>query len=96
MLDVAIAPARPEVWQVACDVGGVFRTENSGISWRMIHNTLPLRTANYSIRSLSVPDENPNELLIAAGSHWFEPEGVYRTTAAGRSWQAVLRALLRQ
>lgn len=76
---------------VAVDVGGLYRSDDAGRTWRMLHGTLPARAGNYSVASLSVHPDNSDELVIATGSRWAAPEGIYISHDGGRSWQQTLK-----
>ncbi len=94
LLDARIHPKHPRIWHAHSDVAGVFRSEDAGASWRMIHGGLPPAPGNYCVRSFDIAPDNADELVIAAGSMWYAPEGLYRSTDAGRTWQPVLRATI--
>ena len=44
--NVVIAPSNPDVWYCYVDVGGPYRSDDRGMSWRPLHqNYLPSQTA---------------------------------------------------
>ena len=75
---------------LAVDVGGLYRSDDAGRTWHMLHGTLPARAGNYSVAAISVHPGNADELVIATGSRWAAPEGVYLSEDGGRSWRQTL------
>ena len=61
--DIAIHPDDENLWYVAVGSGGVWKTENAGITWTPIFD----RESSYSIGSVTIDPNNPNII-------WSEPE----------------------
>lgn len=85
--DLAIREDNPAVWYVGFASGGVWRTENHGMSWTPLFDTQ--ETA--SIGDVTLAPSNPNVIWVGTG----EPQnrqsspyggGVYRSVDGGRSW----------
>ncbi|MFQ3671720.1 MAG: hypothetical protein SNJ84_09720, partial [Verrucomicrobiia bacterium] len=89
---VVPVPSKPGRLYTYIDVAGCFRSDDDGRTWQMLHGSLPGRLGNYCVRDLNVHPDNPDSLIIAVGTQWAEPEGIYRSTDGGRSWEPVLRA----
>ena len=69
--------------------GGVWKTENYGITWVPISDG---QIATGSIGAIDVSDSNPNVIYAGTGSEAIRSNvilgrGVYKSTDAGRTWQ---------
>ena len=85
-----IFTADPRVLYAYVDVGGVFRSNDGGQNWRMIHGSIAGNGAGVTnIRDLSVNPSNPDDIIIAAGSRWSAREGLFRTRDGGKNWRKV-------
>ncbi|WOO39370.1 WD40/YVTN/BNR-like repeat-containing protein [Rubellicoccus peritrichatus] len=90
--NIVIAPSNPDVIYATVDVGGVYRSDDGGLNWRMIHGNLPSAEGIYSVRGLTVSPNNADDILIAVGNQWAPRQGIFRTTDSGKSWDKVLGA----
>lgn len=86
---VCWAPSDPRRMYVSSDVGGLWRSDDGGQRWGMLHGALPAEAASYSIRGLAVDPTDADRLLVAADS------GIWLTTDAGRSFRLVQKLSLR-
>jgi len=72
--------------------GGVWKTEDAGMTWRNITDGF-LNTA--SVGAVAVAESDPNVIYVGMGEHSVRGvttshgDGVYRSTDAGRTWQHV-------
>jgi photosystem II stability/assembly factor-like uncharacterized protein len=71
--------------------GGVWKTENFGITWTPVSDG---QIATGSIGAIDVADSNPNVIYVGTGSEAIRSNvivgrGVYKSTDAGRTWQHV-------
>jgi photosystem II stability/assembly factor-like uncharacterized protein len=69
-------------------IGGMWRSDNGGISW---HN-IGLKDSRHIARILVHP-RNPDIVWVAAMGHLFGPNnerGIYKTTDGGKTWKQVL------
>ena len=85
--DIAIHPENENLWYVAVGSGGVWKTENAGITWAPIFD----RESSYSIGSVTIDPNNPNIVWVGTGEnvggrHVGFGDGVYKSTDAGASW----------
>ena len=86
--DLAIHPNDENVWYVAVGSGGVWKTENAGVTWQPLFDEQPV----YSIGSITIDPSNPNTLWVGSGEnvggrHVGYGDGVYQSTDGGQSWQ---------
>jgi photosystem II stability/assembly factor-like uncharacterized protein len=86
------APSDPRILYTYVDVGGVYRSEDGGLTWRMLHGGLPPGDGYYSVRGLEVHPEHPDWIVIAVGNQWTPRKGVFLSRDAGVSWEKVLEA----
>lgn len=72
--------------------GGVWRTDNAGVTWRNISDGW-FRTG--SIGAIAVAPSDPNVLYVGTGEHPIRGQsssygtGMYRSTDQGRTWKAI-------
>jgi len=85
--DVALDPRDPSVWYVAVGSGGVWKTTNSGTTWKSIFDG---QTA-YSIGCVTVDPSHPDVVWVGTGEnvggrHVGFGDGVYRSADGGAHW----------
>jgi photosystem II stability/assembly factor-like uncharacterized protein len=85
--DLAVVEQNPATFYVATATGGVWKTENMGVSFSPVFDD----QETSSIGDVTVAPSNPNVVWVGTGepqnrqsSPW--GNGVYRSTDAGRSW----------
>jgi len=88
--DVEALGSSPGLIYVGAASGGVFKTNNGGISWLPIFDHNPL----LSIGDLAMDQSDPNVLLVGTGeanggggSMSYEGNGIYKTADGGSTWQ---------
>lgn len=86
--DIAIHPLDENIWYVAVGSGGVFKTENAGVTWTPIFDN----EISYSIGSVTIDPSNPSIIWIGTGEnvggrHVGFGDGVYKSTDGGSSWK---------
>lgn len=70
--------------------GGVWKTEDAGISWKNISDGF-FQTA--SVGAIAVSESDPNIIYVGMGEHAVRSvmsshgDGIYRSTDAGKTWQ---------
>ena len=85
--DIAIHPKNDNVWYVATGSSGVWKTENSGTTWKPIFD----RESTYSTGCVSI-DPNDNSIIWigtgenVGGRHVAFGDGVFKSTNGGKSW----------
>src|SRR5437016_8217123 len=82
---------QPNVFYMGATGGGVWKTENFGITWFPVSDG---QIATGSIGAIDVADSNPNVVYVGTGSEAIRSNvilgrGVYRSADAGRTWQFV-------
>ena len=91
MVAVAGDPVHRRVFYFGAAAGGVFKTEDAGITWRPISDGF-FRTA--SVGALAVAPSDPEVIYAGMGEACIRGnvtygDGVYRSTDGGRTWQNV-------
>jgi photosystem II stability/assembly factor-like uncharacterized protein len=92
VLRVVVSPSDVNRVYAHVDVGGLYRSDDGGASWRMLHGNLPAHRGNYSVRSMWVDPTDPDCLLIATGDRWDGKQGIYRSTDGGTTWEKTFTA----
>lgn len=87
VLQVVISQGDPSRCYANVDVGGLYRSDDGGRSWRMLHGNLPPQRGNYSVRGIWIDPGDPDCLLIATGERWDRKQGIYRSTNGGGTWE---------
>jgi len=85
---VAGIRTQPNVFYAGAVGGGVWKTENYGITWRPVTDG---QIATGSIGAIEVADSNPSTIYVGTGSQAIRSNvilglGVYKSTDAGRTW----------
>ncbi len=86
-VDYAVVEATPRIFYAATASGGLWKTENHGVSFRSIFDNQPV----ISIGAVAVSQSNPQIVYVGTGeannsrsSYW--GNGVYRSDNGGDSW----------
>jgi photosystem II stability/assembly factor-like uncharacterized protein len=86
--DIAIHPENQNIWYVAVGSGGVWKTENAGITWTPLFD----QQKSYSIGCLTLDPQNPNSIWVGTGEnvggrHIGFGDGIYHSEDGGKSWK---------
>jgi len=86
--DVDVPKGSRLVMYVGTATGGVWKSENAGVSWTPVADEFP----GLSTGDLAVSESNPNIVWIGTGeaNHFrasIAGTGVYKSTDAGKTWQ---------
>lgn len=86
--DIAIHPENDNVWYVTAGSGGVWKTKNSGITWKPIFDQQKV----YSIGCVTIDPSQPNVVWIGSGEnvggrHISIGNGIYKSLDGGESWK---------
>ena len=85
---VAGVPGDPNIYYVGSAAGGIYKTENGGITWKAVFE----HEATGSIGSIAVAASNPNFVWAGTGeanirNDVIDGAGVYFSSDAGASWK---------
>ena len=80
---------QPHTFYMGATGGGVWKTDDAGITWMPISDG---QIATGSIGSIDVAPSNPNHVWVGTGSAAIRSNviigrGVYKSTDAGKTWQ---------
>ena len=83
-------PSQPNVFYMAPNNGGVWKTTDAGRTWTPIFDDQPTG----SIGALAIAPSNPDIIYVGSGEGLRRPDlsvgdGIYKSTDAGRTWQHV-------
>ncbi len=86
--DVAIHPVDDNIWYVAVGSGGVWKTNNAGVTWTPVFED----QASYSIGCVTIDASNPNVVWVGTGEnvggrHVGFGDGIYRSEDGGAHWK---------
>jgi hypothetical protein len=90
--NVMLCPSTPGRLYAYVDVGGVYRSDDIGGSWRMLHGGMPSGDGFYSVRGLWVDPNNPDRLALAVGNQWSANRGIFLSRDGGETWEKRLDA----
>ena len=87
---VAGVPGKPNLYYMGATGGGVFKTDNAGLSWQPITDDY---FAVGSIGSIAIAPSDPNVIYVGTGEGPIRGvttthgKGIYKSTDAGETWQ---------
>jgi photosystem II stability/assembly factor-like uncharacterized protein len=82
----------PKTYYMGTTGGGVWKTDNMGISWRNISDGY---FESGTVGAIAVAPSDPNVVYVGMGEHAIRGvmthsgDGVYRSTDAGKSWKKI-------
>lgn len=85
---ILVHPDSSTVWIAGAVGGGIWKTENSGQSWRSVSDDLPI----LSVTALALCDSQPNVMYAGTGEGFYNfdaiiGDGLFKSTNHGESWQ---------
>ncbi len=88
--DLAIHPDATSTWYVAVSSGGVWKTENAGVTWKPIFD----KYGSYSIGTVAVDPTDPLIVWVGTGENNSQRsvgygDGLYKSVDGGRSFDLV-------
>ena len=86
--DFAFVPGQPHRFYVSMASGGLWKTENNGITWEPIFDN----EGSYAIGVVVLDPSNPNTIWVGTGENNSQRsvgfgDGVYRSLDGGKSWK---------
>ncbi len=86
--DIAVDPNDASTWYIAVGSGGLWKTTNSGITFKPIFD----QQTSYSMGTVAIDPNNSNVVWVGTGEnvsgrHVAWGDGVYRSRDGGTSWQ---------
>ncbi|WP_026849569.1 WD40/YVTN/BNR-like repeat-containing protein [Gemmatimonas phototrophica] len=84
--------SNPRTYYMGTTGGGVWKTDNMGISWRNISDGF---FTTGTIGAIAVAQSDPNVVYVGTGEHAIRGvmshsgDGVYRSTDAGKTWKKI-------
>ena len=89
-VDIAVVESDPYVYYAASATGGVYKTENNGVTFEPVFE----KEATHSVGDIAVHQKEPNVVWVGTGeranrqsSSW--GDGVYKSTDGGETWTNV-------
>ena len=88
--EIAVDPVKRSTWYVAASSGGVWKTENSGTTWKPIFDSYP----SYSIGTLAIDPNNRFTIWVGTGENNSQRsvgygDGLYKSLDGGASFEKV-------
>src|SRR5947199_4123147 len=89
----------PKIYYMGTTGGGLWKTDDMGISWRNISDGF-FKTG--SVGAVAVSESDPNVVFVGMGEHAVRGvmtsygDGVYKSTDAGKTWKKMGLDLTRQ
>lgn len=86
--DIAIDPENENIWYVTMGSGGVWKTENSGVTWRPVFDD----QKSFSIGCVTIDPNNHFVIWVGTGEnvggrHVGFGDGIYKSEDGGKTWK---------
>lgn len=85
--NVVVCPSVPGRLYAYVDVGGAYRSDDGGQSWRMLHGGMPPGDGFYGVRGLWVSPNDADRLVMATGNQWTSNRGLFLSRDGGATWE---------
>ena len=90
VIDIQIDPKNPSVWYVVPAFGGVWKTENRGITFTPIFDD----GGSHTLCCIAIDPKDSNVLYLGTGESNSQRaahfgDGVYKSTDAGKTWKHI-------
>ena len=93
--NVIICPSATNVWYCYVDVGGPYRSDDAGATWRPLHSNFSAGDRHFQadhVRTMSVDPRNADSFVLCSGNNSDAPAGIYVSRDGGRNFRKTLRA----
>ncbi|MCV6614411.1 MAG: glycosyl hydrolase, partial [Cellvibrionaceae bacterium] len=85
--DIAVNPTNPAQYYLGVASGGVWKTDNAGITWQPLFDD----QGSYSIGDVTLDPNQPNVVWVGTGENNSQRsvgygDGVYKSVDGGKSW----------
>ena len=91
-MNVVLCPTNPNRMYTYIDVGGLYRSNDGGQRWRMLHGSWPALPGTYEVRSVLVDPRDDRRVIAAVSGEMKPPIGVFVSDDAGETWRQTLTA----
>lgn len=86
--DIVIHPDNENLWYVTAGSGGVWKTENSGTTWKSIFDG----QGSFAIGCVTLDPQNPEVVWVGTGEnnggrHISYGDGIYKSEDGGKTWK---------
>jgi photosystem II stability/assembly factor-like uncharacterized protein len=86
--DIVVDPTDKSTWYVGVASGGVWKTENAGVTWTPIFDD----QTSYSVGALAIDPKDPLVIWVGTGENNSQRsvgfgDGVYKSLDGGRTWE---------
>ncbi|MCH8124974.1 glycosyl hydrolase [candidate division KSB1 bacterium] len=86
--DIAVHPQNKSIYFAAVSSGGVWKTENSGTTWKSVFD----KQGSYSIGCVTIDQNDPLVVWVGSGENNSQRsvsygDGVYKSVDGGKSWK---------
>lgn len=88
--DIAVSQKDPSIWYVAVGSGGVWKTQNNGITWHPVFED----QSSYSIGCVTIDPNNSQTVWVGTGEnvsgrHVGWGDGIYKSNDGGATWTSM-------
>ena len=86
--DIAIDPQNQNIWYVTMGSSGIWKTENSGVTWKPVFDS----EKSFSIGCVTIDPDNHFVVWIGTGEnvggrHMSFGDGIYKSENGGKTWK---------
>ena len=92
LVNTLICPSNPKRIYTYGDMDGLFRSDDGGLSWRIIHGGMDIKQGHYGFAGIVVNPHNADEIAVACGDQFGPRGGVFLSTDGGKTWARTLEA----
>lgn len=88
--NVITCPSATNVWYCYVDVGGPYRSDDAGTTWRPLHSNFSASDRHFQadhVRTMSVDPRDADSFVLCSGNNAAAPAGVYVSTDGGRTFR---------